>query len=468
MEQENLVFIIYYAYNISIMNAIDVFQDWLDDYLNFERNPKKEIFWLDTIDFLCKRFDNPQDFAPCVHVAGSKGKGSVSRMIGCILEEANYNVGVYSSPHIMDFRERISKPNSFFSEEIYEDAIKEMQPNIDSIIPESLPAGRPLTWFELVTLYAFLCFRRAKVDWSVYEVGMGGRLDSTNVIRPKICCITPIELEHTEFLGDTLEKIAAEKAGIIKNCTPVVIAPQQSEGVKIVLREKAITRHAPYYFVEDLINSSFYRFNEKSKKMTVHFESEIFNRPIETEMSLLGKMQAQNAAQAAIAIKKIFPNMDEAIIERGLAKAKLPGRFEIIENIPGYQGLPALILDGAHTLNSIHLTIDTFNKLYGEAKVNLLFACAADKDVEDMAKFFKYRFDHIYVTRPGEKKQSDLNKEIKAFKDADLSFTADPDYKMMIKKAFEDSAKNGSLLLVTGSFYLIAEVKKFLTTDYTD
>ncbi len=444
------------------MKAIDVFQDWLDDYLNFERNPKKEIFWLDTIDFLCKRFDNPQDYAPCVHVAGSKGKGSVSRMIACILEEAGYKVGLYSSPHISDFRERIAGPSSFLPEEVYEKTIMEMQPAIDSIIPERLPAGRPLTWFELVTLYAFLCFRNAKVDWSVYEVGMGGRLDATNVLRPKICCITPIELEHTEFLGDTVEKIAGEKAGIIKNCTPVVIAPQLKESVKIVLREKAITRHAPFYFVEDIISHSFYKFNEKTKKMTVHLESEIFNRPLETQMFLLGKMQAQNAAQAAITVKKIFPNLDEKIIERGLAKARLPGRFEIVEKLPGYQGLPAAILDGAHTLNSVKLTIDTFNKLYGEKKVNLLFACAADKDVEDMAKIFKYRFDHIYVTRPGEKKESNLNKEIKAFKDAELKFTADPDYKKMIKTAFEDSAKNGSLLLITGSFYLIAEAKAFI------
>lgn len=444
------------------MNAVDVFQDWLSDYLNFERNPKKEIFWLDTIDFLCKRFDNPQDYAPCVHVAGSKGKGSVSRMIACILQEAGNKVGVYSSPHISDFRERISMPDRFFPEEIYEKTVREIQPAIDSIIPEDLPAGRPLTWFELVTLYAFLCFRNAKVDWSVFEVGMGGRLDTTNIIRPKICCITPIELEHTEFLGDTLEKIAAEKAGIIKNCTPVVISPQQKESVKIVLREKAITRHAPYYFVEDIIKKSFYKFNEKTKKMTVHFESEIFDRPIETQMSLLGKMQAQNAALAAVTVKKIFPNMDEGIIERGLANAKLPGRFEILEKPANYTEIPAVILDGAHTLNSVRLTIDTFNKIYGEQKVNLLFACAADKDVEDIAKLFKYRFDHIYVTRPGSKKQSDLNKEITAFKDAELNFTADADYKMLIKKAFDDSAANGNLLLVTGSFYLLAEVKDFL------
>ncbi len=447
------------------MNAIDVFQEWLNDYLNFEHNPKKEIFWLDTIDYLCKRFDNPQDFAPCIHVAGSKGKGSVSRLISCILDEAGYKVGLYTSPHITDFRERICTPTGFFPEEIYEKTVKELMPNIDSIIPENLPAERPLTWFELVTLYAFLTFRNANVDWSVYEVGLGGRLDATNVIRPKLCCITPIELEHTEFLGDTLEKIASEKAGIIKNCTPVIFSPQQTESIKIVLREKAITRHAPYYFVDDLISSSFYHFNGANKRMTVHFESELFNRPIETQMQLLGKMQAQNAAMAAVAIKKLLPNLDEGIIERGIAKAKLPGRFEILEKVKGYTEIPAVILDGAHTLNSIRLTIDTLNKIFGEKKVSLLFACAADKDVKDISMLFRYRFNHVYVTRPGERKQSDLNAEIEAFTHAEIKFTADADYKMMIKKAFDEAAQAGNILLVTGSFYLVSEVKQFLSKE---
>ena len=442
------------------MNAIDVFLDWLSDYLNFELNPKKNIFWLDTIDFLCKRFDNPQDYAPCIHVAGSKGKGSVSKMIACILEEAGYNVGLYSSPHITDFRERICKPSGFFEESVYEEAIKEMIPNVDSII--DLPGDRPITWFELVTLYAFLCFRKAKVNWSVFEVGLGGRLDTTNVIRPKICCITPIELEHTEFLGDTLEKIAAEKAGIIKNCTPVVIARQQTESVKILFREKAITRHAPYYFVDEMIKNSGYCFNTTAKKMKVHFESDIFNRPIETQLSLLGKMQAQNAAQAAITVRKIFPNLSEDIIERGLAKAKLPGRFEIIENIKKYEGIKHLILDGAHTCNSIRLTLDTLHKLYQNQKVNLLFACAADKDVNDMAPILKDNFEHMYITKPGSKKKSDINSEIKAFEKTGCPFTANADYKLMIKMAFEESAKKGVILLVTGSFYLIAEVKNYL------
>lgn len=444
------------------MNAIEIFQDWLNDYLNFEHNPKKDIFWLDTIDYLCKRFDNPQDFAPCVHVAGSKGKGSVSTMISAILEEAGYNVGLYTSPHIIDFRERIGKPSGFFDEKIYEEAIKEMVPNIESIIPENLPAERPITWFELVTLYSFLCFRKAKVDWSVFEVGLGGRLDSTNVIRPKLCCITPIELEHTEFLGDTIEKIASEKAGIIKNCTPVIVSPQSHEVAKIVIREKAFTRHAPYYYLPDYITKSCYSFNHKSKKMNLHLEGPLFDRPIMTEMSMLGRAQVMNAAMAALAAKKLYPNLSEDIIEKGLSKAKLPGRFEIIKNIPYFEGIPTLILDGAHTLNSIGLTLDTLNKLYDMKKVNLLFACAADKDIKDISKLFKYRFENVYVTRPGNVKKSDLAGAEEAFKAAEINFKIDKDFKKMIKTAFSESSEQGNILLVTGSFYLVAEVKKYL------
>lgn len=444
------------------MNAIEVFEDWLNTYLNFESTPQKDIFWLDTIDFLCKRFENPQDFAPCIHVAGSKGKGSVSKLISSILDEAGYSVGLYSSPHILDFRERISTPKGFFPEEVYEKAIKEMVPNIESIM--EFPADRAVTWFELVTLFAFLCFRQAKVDWSVYEVGLGGRLDATNVIRPKLCCITPIELEHTEFLGDTLEKIAVEKAGIIKNCTPVLIAQQQTENVKILFREKAITRHAPYYFVEDMISNAHYSFNDKTKKMNVHFESKIFNRPIDAKMSLLGKVQTQNAAMASIAVKKLFPNMDEDIIERGLEKAVLPGRFEIKEKLIGLEGIKYLILDGAHTYNSIAGTLDTLNKMMGDEKINLLFACAADKDIKDISKLFKYRFENIYLTIPGLKKKGDLKSAVEAFENNNISFESDSDYKKMIEKALKKTCEKSQVLLVTGSFYLVSEVKSYLNS----
>ena len=165
---------------------------------------------------------------------------------------------------------------------------------------------------------------------------------------------------------------------------------------------------------------------------------------------------------AVVTVKKLLPNLSEDVIERGLAKAKLPGRFEIIEKVKGFKGMPAVILDGAHTVNSIKLTIDTLNKLYGPKPVNLLFGCAADKDVADIANLFKCRFKHIYLTKPGDVKASDLNKATDAFKDAGLAFSVSPDFKGMLRKAFEDSANTGSLLLITGSFYLVAEAKAFL------
>ena len=435
------------------MTAVQVFINWLDDYLNFEKQPEKNIFWLDTIDYLCKRFDNPQDFAPCFHVAGSKGKGSVSKMIASILSAAGYKTGLYSSPHILDFRERIALPDSFFSEEIYENTVKQIVPKIESIIPEELPGQRNLTWFEIVTLYAFMCFKNADVDWSVYEVGLGGRLDATNIIRPKLCCITPIELEHTEFLGNTLEQIAGEKAGIIKKNTPVVVAQQQNQSIKDVFLKKAKENFAPCYFVDELIDTLDYSLNRQSKKMNIKIASRIFDRPIETELQLLGSKQAENAALAAIAIKKIFPNMDESIIEKGLADTKLPARFEIQDSI---------IFDGAHTINSIKLTLSTLNILYENEKVNLLFACAADKDIKDISLLLKDRFSHVYVTRPGGQKQSDINAEKEAFTYAKISFTADEDYEKIIVQALKESKEKGVHLLVTGSFYLIAEVKNIL------
>lgn len=442
------------------MNAVDVLQDWLDQYLNFEHTPKKGIFWLDTIQYLCSRFNNPESAFKTVHVAGSKGKGSVSRMISCILESAGYNTGVYSSPHITDFRERISKPTSFFEEEIYEKALKEMAPRIESILPEQLPGERPLTWFELVTLYSFLVFRQAKCDYGVFEVGLGGRLDSTNIIEPEICCLMPIELEHTEFLGNTLEKIAYEKAGIIKDNTPVLVFHQNEECVNEVFKKVAKEHNAPIYFLDQLISKLDYSY--ENERMLIKIESSLFNRPVSTELSLIGEMQAQNACMAAVAVKLMLPEIDEKFIEGGLSKAKLPGRFEIISDIKSFPDSPKVILDGAHTVNSVRMTINTVKKLYKERKVNVLFACAADKDVQDIAKLFKGNFNHIFLTKPGSVKESNIEKAREAFESAELDFIWEDDYEKFIPKVLKQTAKDDAILLITGSFYLLAEAKKTL------
>ena len=187
------------------------FLKWLDGFLNFEKAQTKNIFWLDTMRFLCARLGNPQDSIRCIHVAGSKGKGSVCAMSASIIESAGYSCGLYMSPHIVDFRERVTTPHGFFDDSIYESASKELYETVCEIPKDELPGSRRFTWFELVTAFAFLCFRNAKVDFAVYETGLGGRLDSTNVVMPLVSVLMPIELEHTEFLGGSIEKIAAEK-----------------------------------------------------------------------------------------------------------------------------------------------------------------------------------------------------------------------------------------------------------------
>ena len=162
-------------------SATRSFERWLDSFINFEKLPQKNMFWLDTMRFFCERLGHPEASSPCFHIAGSKGKGSVSKMIACILQEAGFSVGLYTSPHVLDFRERISRPDGFFDDAVYEGAAAELMHAVQSAENEK-KIPRPVTWFELATLYAFLCFRRARTDWNVFEVGLGGRLDATNVV----------------------------------------------------------------------------------------------------------------------------------------------------------------------------------------------------------------------------------------------------------------------------------------------
>lgn len=443
-------------------------QKWLDTYLNFEKLPQKDIFWLDTMEYLCQITNHPQKSFPSVHLAGSKGKGSTAIMIASILEAAGYKSGLYTSPHILDFSERIASAQGPLPEQVYEAAAQELMETVEAIIPENLPGQRPITWFELVTTFAFLCFRQAHVDWAVFETGLGGRLDATNVLEPQLSVITPIELEHTEFLGDTIEKIAGEKAGIIKKATPVIVAPQK-ETTQKVLEAKAKELQCPLLKVEELVQVQG---KMVAGKMELCLESKLFTRPIITKLSLLGEYQLWNAATAALAVKTLFPELPEEAIEIGLAQAKLPGRFEIVQ----WQGNP-VVLEGAHTPTSVALSLQTFRHYLEDThatntlkksldhastrKPHLLFACAADKDVHTMAKLFS-GFGSMILTRPGGEKQSNPQLLQDAFKEAGHEFTYISDFKEAIQKALQQALKDGVPLLVTGSFYLVAEVKKML------
>ena len=448
-------------------SSLEYFNEWLDSFLNFEKMPKKNIFWLETMKYLCERFNNPQNSYKTYHIAGSKGKGSVSSYIANILSSAGYKTGLYTSPHILNFSERIGSNAGPFSEEVYEKTVKELVHLVDSIIPENLPNEREATWFELVTLFAFLTFKNADCSHCVFETGMGGRLDATNVISPEVTIITPIELEHTEFLGDTLEKIAKEKAGIIKQNIPVVSFNQKPE-VKSILEEVAKEKNCKIYFLNDFLDSYTYKIENEKSVVELNF-NKLFSRPIKTSLNFLGEFQVLNCAVATFACKLVNPEITEEQIELGLSKAFLPGRFEII-NKDENKKIPKLILDGAHTKDSLKFTFDTFKSLYN-SQANLLFACASDKNMDEMSKlFFEYKVKSLILTKPGFEKGSNLPYLAECTKklneennnSIDLQIIENP--KEAILKSFELAYQKDEPVLICGSFYLLAEVKSLLQT----
>ena len=190
------------------INTMNDFYQWLDSFINFEKRPHPKAFTLEVTGYYAALFSNPQTAYKCVHIAGSKGKGSVAVMFSTLLTEAGCAAGLYTSPHVNDFRERMNKNGRFFSDSAYVEAFHSV---MKGVMPHIGKEDEPQpSWFELVTLTAFVLFRQERLDWAVFETGMGGRLDATNIIQPEITVLTPIELEHCEYLGHTIPLIASE------------------------------------------------------------------------------------------------------------------------------------------------------------------------------------------------------------------------------------------------------------------
>lgn len=437
------------------------FTSWLEQYINFERWPQKEILNLKTMGFYAMSFGNPQNVYKSVHVAGSKGKGSVSIMISSILKEAGYKTGLYTSPHVDDFRERITLSGSFFSDNTYSNAYSKIMNGFEELIKKDTSLDP--TWFEIVTMLAFLIFKNESCDWAVFETGMGGRLDTTNILLPECSVITPIELEHCQYLGDTKEKIAGEKAGIIKR-EKAVFCFEQEDRVLEVFKDKAKEMNAPFYYLPDIIKQIDaipsldglkinLRFNKKSEV------GSLFKRDIDTRLSFIDTVQARNAALSSVVTKYLLPNILEEDIERGLAKAWLPARFEVF-----YQK-PLVIADGAHTEKSIEYCVNTY-KAVSKEKCIILFACADDKNTSLIAPIFKDVATKIYITIPGTFKKSNIEKTRNDFEEfyssSNVECISSSDYQNVIKIAFDDAKTLQCPLLITGSFYLVAEAKKII------
>jgi dihydrofolate synthase/folylpolyglutamate synthase len=338
------------------------------------------------VDFLAA-MGNPQARYPVLHVAGTKGKGSVAAMCASALRAGGYRTGFYTSPHLQDFRERAQIDGSYIARETAAKIVSEMRP-----VAERHPG---ITTFELTTALAFQYFARENVDVAVVEVGLGGRLDATNVVRPVAAVITSLSYDHMNLLGHSLAEIAAEKGGIIKPGIPVVVAPQKPEATA-VLERLAAERGAPLVQVgvdwlfraeaHGLDGQSFEVWSAQEERQVKALQAQDHLaswRPTRLEIPLLGRHQVENGVVAYAALQTLraqgLPITPQAI-EAGLRTVRWPGRFEIMRREP------YLVIDGAHNADSAAKLAAALNDYFPGQPVTLIFGASSDKDVDGMLR----------------------------------------------------------------------------------
>jgi dihydrofolate synthase/folylpolyglutamate synthase len=466
----------------SFVSSQEVF-DWLDQFINYDTNHSPPKFRPERMQIIAELAGHPERCAPSFHVAGSKGKGSVTGMLASILEAMGLRTAQYVSPHVSDFRERISLNRQFLAEDIYIEAgnmLRELVKTLGDttkaeyrLFSGSGPDDAPPTYFELLTMCYFLCARLVRCDAMAVETGMGGEQDPTNIVNSAASLITIIELEHTEYLGNTLAEVAGAKAGIIKPGRPLILAEQSDEALG-VFRKTAAELNSPLLYFPETAEIRDVAIREDGTDFTLAFKKPgYFDEPLRLHTGIVGAVQTLNAGLAIIALKTVYPSLDAETIRRGLKDFALPARFENLRPKAAEGKAPELsarakapelkapvIIDGAHTEKSVELCANTFTALYGDGGI-LLFGCAAGKNAEAMAAILKPRFSKNIITAPGSYKGSDPKAVCELFARADgqaeLLFMPETD--KAIDYALEESLKTGLPVLGTGSFYLAANIR---------
>ena len=430
---------------------------WLESFTNLETiraSRDRQLYRLDRMLYLLDRYGNPHRSFPTVHVAGSKGKGSTATLIASALLESGHRTGLYTSPHVSSYSERILVDGRPADEGLLLRLMGSIRETVDAIPAGTLPVSPTPTTFELLTLLGFLVFRDSGCTAAVIEVGIGGRLDATNVIDPMASVITPIELEHTEILGDTLAEIAREKCGIIKDGIPVVSAAQRPEA-RAELARIAALRHAPIAFLDDVAEVTDVSVSARGTSFVVR----AWGRETRLSLGLVGRFQAENAALALLALRALDRGPGEEAIQRGFARAVLPGRMEFMRTASGPPPW-TVVLDGAHTPASVARAAQGFLEVFPAGGV-LLFGSVSGKRTEEMAEILSPLFRSIVISRPNPFKESDPYQVFKAFGRRHASCRLETEPEAALRAACE-SAGPGVPILVTGSFYMISEIRRLL------
>lgn len=407
---------------------------------------------LDNIKKLLELLGNPQNNLKIIHVAGTNGKGSTCSFISSILKESGYKVGLYTSPFLETFTERIRVNGENIREEEVGKIVSLIKEKIEIMVSEGYSYP---TEFEIVTAMAFYYYNQEKVDFVALEVGLGGRYDATNVIdKPVVSAITSISLDHTGILGDTLAKIAFEKGGIIKEDCPTIVYPQQEEASEVI---KNICAEKKSKYIEcdfknieiksSNINSQIYNCNINGKELR------------DLEIKLIGDHQIKNSILALNVIEYLndikITNISEENIRKGLLETKWPGRIEkISEN-------PMFIIDGAHNEEGAKSLANSIDKYFENKNKILVIGMLEDKDIDSVLDLLIPKFNKVITTTPDNPRAIDANKLKEKIERYNIEVTCKPNIKEAVDYALEISNKD-DVIISAGSLYMIGNVRTII------
>lgn len=417
------------------------------DYERQQGGRTRDIFDLERMNELLNRLARPELAYATAHVAGTKGKGGTARYLAAMLQSQGLKVGLYTSPHL----ERLTQRIEINGEEITQAAMIEAFQRVVNAIEKEHGGAPDVTFFELLTITAMVAFQQARVDVAVFEVGLGGRLDSTNVISPVVSVITEIGIDHTKQLGDTIEEIAREKAGIIKPGIPVVCGAQDPAAQRVITLT-ARDEEAPLLMFGKDYNLRWLNRNGRSVTFTADVRGARYEN---VTLPHPARFMAENAAHALCALEVIASEPDllpEGILDReraldALSRTAQPGRFEIFE------GKPAVIIDSSHNEVSLKAALATA-KAIAKGPLICVTGIAADKDIEACMKHVAANADGAVFTgyySPRESKPEDLVRVYEKF--GGKSGSAEINAEAALEEAIQQAGENG-LVLVTGSTYL--------------
>ncbi|QQF61993.1 bifunctional folylpolyglutamate synthase/dihydrofolate synthase [Bacillus mojavensis] len=427
-----------------MFTAYEEARSWIHSRLKFGVKPG-----LDRMKQLMARLDHPEKNIRALHVAGTNGKGSTVAFIRSMLQEAGYTVGTFTSPYIITFNERISVNGTPITDEEWVTLVNQVKPIVEEL--DQTEHGQP-TEFEIMTACAFLYFAAYhQVDFVIFETGLGGRYDSTNVVEPLLTVITSIGHDHMNILGNTIEEIAGEKAGIIKEGIPIVTAVTQPEALQVI-RHEAERKSAPFQSLHD--TSRIY--NEKALPAGEQFSLKTGETCYEdVRTSLIGTHQRQNAALSILAAEWLnrenIAELSDAALRSGLIKAAWPGRLELV------QEHPPVYLDGAHNEEGIDKLTETMKQRFPDSDICVVFSALKDKPYHDMIKKLETIAHSIHFASFDFPRASLAKDLYDASEISSKSWNEDPEH---VIKLIDSKKGSNDIVLITGSLYFISDIRK--------